>query len=192
MTSPRARLIADTAITVLAARGPRGLTHRAVDKAAGLPAGSTSNHARTRAALLRATLERLAEAEAAEYPPPVGDTPRERLTGAVAHVLHTALTEGRALTLARLELATEAAHRPELRERYDALGHGFLDMAARLLAAAGCEDPWRRARWLVAWCDGVLFHATVGSGASAPPSADDLRDQVDAMVDALLPPASAE
>lgn len=60
----RAQLIADTAIGLLATRGLRGLTHRAVDEAAGLPQGSTSNHARTRAALLETTVRRLAVREA--------------------------------------------------------------------------------------------------------------------------------
>ncbi len=75
----RAELIADTALALLAERGMRGLTHRAVDEAAGLPPGSTSNHARTRAALLKAAVRRLAEREArvlgpGEMPTP-GDGP---------------------------------------------------------------------------------------------------------------------
>ena len=51
--------IADTAITTLARDGMRGLTHRAVDRAAGLPEGSASYYFRTRQALLKATVERL-------------------------------------------------------------------------------------------------------------------------------------
>ncbi len=42
----------DAAICVLGESGIRGLTHRAVDAAAGLPAGSASNLFRTRDALL--------------------------------------------------------------------------------------------------------------------------------------------
>jgi hypothetical protein len=64
--SPRARLVGDAAIGVLADHGARGLTHRAVDQAAGLPPGTTSNHARTRAALLTLTLTRIAELDAAD------------------------------------------------------------------------------------------------------------------------------
>ncbi|MEU4225494.1 TetR family transcriptional regulator C-terminal domain-containing protein [Nonomuraea sp. NPDC026600] len=59
----RSETVADTAITLLAERGMRGLTHRAVDEAAGLPPGSTSNLARTRAALLELTLSRLTDLE---------------------------------------------------------------------------------------------------------------------------------
>lgn len=67
-TRPRSRaeIIGDTAIAVLAAEGARGLTHRAVDRAAGLPPGSTSNHARTREALLTCALTRITELEAAD------------------------------------------------------------------------------------------------------------------------------
>ena len=51
--------IADAAIHLVAIRGVRGLTHRAVDAAAGLPPGSTSYYLRTRHALLTACLARL-------------------------------------------------------------------------------------------------------------------------------------
>jgi len=58
--------VADAAIAVLADHGARGLTHRAVDQAAGLPPGTTSNYARTREALLTLTLTRIAELDAAQ------------------------------------------------------------------------------------------------------------------------------
>ncbi|MFH8476781.1 TetR/AcrR family transcriptional regulator [Streptomyces sp. NPDC018000] len=60
----RANRITDAALALLAERGLRGLTHRAVDERAGLPQGSTSNYARTRQALLEAAVRRLAEREA--------------------------------------------------------------------------------------------------------------------------------
>src|SRR5215212_7376951 len=131
---PRAELIADTALALLAERGMRGLTHRAVDEAAGLPPGSTSNHARTRAALLKAAVRRLAEREAqvlrpGEMPSP-GDGPAAHhgadplppLADALALALHRSLTQQRDLLIARYELALEATRRPELREFYDATG----------------------------------------------------------------------
>jgi hypothetical protein len=58
--------VADAAIAVLADHGGRGLTHRAVDQAAGLPSGTTSNYARTREALLTLALTRIAELDATE------------------------------------------------------------------------------------------------------------------------------
>ncbi|MFC7482775.1 TetR/AcrR family transcriptional regulator [Luedemannella flava] len=54
----------DAAITVLGEGGMRALTHRAVDAAAGLPAGSTSNYFRTRDALLGAVIDRFVGASA--------------------------------------------------------------------------------------------------------------------------------
>ncbi|HEX5298168.1 MAG TPA: TetR/AcrR family transcriptional regulator [Streptosporangiaceae bacterium] len=65
-SSTRTRQIGDAAIAVLAEHGARGLTHRAVDRAAGLPAGTTSNYARTRAALLTLVLARIDELDTAE------------------------------------------------------------------------------------------------------------------------------
>jgi Tetracyclin repressor-like, C-terminal domain len=64
--SARTRQVGDAAIAVLADQGARGLTHRAVDQAAGLPLGTTSNYARTREALLTLALTRIAELDAAE------------------------------------------------------------------------------------------------------------------------------
>lgn len=200
MTTTRAQRIADAAIALLAERGLRGLTHRAVDEAAGLPEGSTSNHARTRAALLSAALDRLADLETAGFdqsaqdaagagPSVPADDPgaaRKMLAAVIAGGLHVALTQGRALTIARFELALEAGRRPELRERYDKLGSGFVGMVAALLADAGCPDPQRRARYLVSWCEGILFNATAGAGQADPPTAEDLTVQVDLLLAGLL------
>jgi len=105
----------------------------------------------------------------------------------VAAGLHSALTDGRTLTLARLELALEATRRPELRTLYDRLGTGFSTAAAQLLAAAGSTDPDGDARRLVRWCEGVVFHTTAGPGHGHPPTPADLRHDAAHYLDALLP-----
>ena len=74
--------IADAAISTLARDGMRGLTHRAVDRAAGLPEGSASYYFRTRQALLQATVERLAELDSTDMPPGT-DMPPSTGTGGV-------------------------------------------------------------------------------------------------------------
>ncbi|ASR36249.1 hypothetical protein BAY61_15945 [Prauserella marina] len=56
--SQRRDLLADASIGVLAAQGSHGLTHRAVDAAAGVPAGTTSRYFRTRQALITGIVER--------------------------------------------------------------------------------------------------------------------------------------
>ncbi|WP_336206133.1 TetR/AcrR family transcriptional regulator [Nonomuraea sp. LPB2021202275-12-8] len=170
----RSEAVAEAAITLLAERGMRGLTHRAVDEAAGLPPGSTSNLARTRAALLELTLSRLTELEERVFAemmtggrPALGDLP-----GQMAKVLQIQLRDHRR-TLARYELALEATRRPELRRIYDQAGRRFRDPAVALLTAAGSRDPVRHARQLVAFGEGIMFDAIAGAGSE--PSLDELR-----------------
>jgi DNA-binding transcriptional regulator YbjK len=178
--SARARQIGDAAIAVLADRGARGLTHRAVDQAAGLPPGTTSNYARTRAALLTLTLTRIAELDAADSPPGWPGLSGSALADALARMLHRMITdqETRRRVLARFELAFEATRRPELRAAYDDMGRAFRAEAAGLLAAAGSAAPEQDAWALIAWLEGTAFYALAGAGATAIPSAAVLRAQL--------------
>ncbi|MFD5383835.1 TetR/AcrR family transcriptional regulator [Streptomyces sp. NPDC127074] len=190
----RAELIADTALGLLAERGMRGLTHRAVDEAAGLPLGSTSNHARTRAALLKAAVRRLAQREAevltpeemprsAEAAPegadPVAEVDRAarvaEAADALSLALHRSLTAQRDLLIARYELALEATRRPELREFYDATGRGFREPLEAMMTALGSTEPQRHARSLVAWCEGLMFSCAAGADHDAVPDRATLR-----------------
>jgi DNA-binding transcriptional regulator YbjK len=179
--SARARLVGDAAITVLAEQGARGLTHRAVDRAAGLPPGTTSNHARTRAALLTLALTRIAELDAADG---ARAWPDAGLADGLARMLHWMITDAgaRRRVLARFELAFEATRRPELRAVYDDMGRGFRDQAAALLAAAGSAAPQSDAWTLVAWMEGTAFYALAGAGASGVPSVAGLRVQLDRLL----------
>ncbi|MEV7010483.1 TetR/AcrR family transcriptional regulator [Streptosporangium sp. NPDC051022] len=190
MKSQRAELVAEAAITLLAERGMRGLTHRAVDEEAGLPPGSTSNLARTRLALLELALERLTELETAAFTalldidagePPTSDT----LVELTAQVLWVQLTVDRRRTVARYELALEATRRPELRRVYDEAGGRFRAPVVMILAAAGSPDPVRHGRQVVAFGEGVMFDAIVGAGAA--PTLDDLRLGVGELLRGMLP-----
>lgn len=186
----RADLITDAALALLAERGMRGLTHRAVDDRARLPQGSTSNYARTRQALLEATVRRLAEREAqvltpGELPMPGGEpadgVPGEATEGPYALVaglalaLHRYLTRHPELLICRYELALEATRRPELREFFDATGRQFREPLVALMAAAGSAEPERHALSLVAWCEGLMFSCAVGSYHRSVPTTAELR-----------------
>ena len=175
--SGRTRQVGDAAIAVLAEQGARGLTHRAVDHAAGLPPGTTSNYARTRAALLTLALSRIAELDLAEGSAGVAGS---GLADGVAQMVHRWITEPgqRQRFLARLELAFEATRRPELRAAYDEMGRAFRVEAGRLLAAAGSAHPERDAWTLIAWVEGTAFYALAGAGGTAVPSLAELRAQV--------------
>lgn len=168
----------------------RGLTHRAVDEAAGLPQGSTSNHARTRLALLEAAVRRLAEREAFVLIPdgmlPVPDGGREGLVDALALALHRYLTRHRELLISRYELALEATRRPELREFYDAAGSRFRTPPDALMAAAGSPEPERHALSLVAWCEGMMFSCAAGSYHAEIPELAELRAGFDELLRGML------
>jgi DNA-binding transcriptional regulator YbjK len=162
--------IADAAICTLARDGMRGLTHRAVDRAAGLAEGSASYYFRTRQALLQATVERLAELDIADMPdslsvpaPPGQDL--DAFADAAAEIVETWLTTGRERQLARYELALEATRRPELRQALVASGAAIRAMVANQFAAAGLREPGSRAADFVAFLDGLLFDQIAGAGA---------------------------
>ncbi|GAA3368845.1 TetR/AcrR family transcriptional regulator [Streptomyces sannanensis] len=175
--APRAELIADTALALLAERGMRGLTHRAVDEHAGLPQGSTSNYARTRQALLEAAVRRQAERESRLLTPdamPVRAGGVDALAGPLAEALHRMLTQHRELLVSRYELALEATRRPELRAYYDITGRQFREPLVALMAGAGSSEPERHALSLVAWGEGMMFSCVAGSYHASVPTLEEL------------------
>ncbi len=175
--------IADAAIATLARDGMRGLTHRAVDRTAGLPEGSASYYYRTRQALLQATVERLAELDVAELPAlPQQDL--EAFAHATAELLQSWLTTGRQRQLARYELALEATRRPELRKVLVAAGAGLRAMIAERFAAAGVTEPQDRADDFAALLDGLIFGQIAGAGTRQLTAAD-LRAAVGVLLTAI-------
>lgn len=109
--------LADAGLTVLARDGARGLTHRAVDRAAGVPEGTAANYFRSRDQLLGALgdriLERLAPA------PQRLETLEQRepdlvLFAEYMRYIIERTTANPEMTLALFELRLEARRRPEL------------------------------------------------------------------------------
>ena len=180
----RRALIADAAISTLARDGMRGLTHRAVDRTAGLPEGSASYYFRTRQALLQATVERLAEltttdmlASAALMDSPVVDSAvvdsavlspagdeLDAFGALAAALVESWLTAGRERQLARYELSLEATRRPELRQTLVTTGAAIRAVIAGRFAAAGVPEPHQRAADFAAFIDGLLFDQIAGAG----------------------------
>ncbi len=179
----RRALIADAAISTLARDGMRGLTHRAVDRAAGLPEGSASYYFRTRQALLQATVERLAELTSTDMldraamldstasPAPPGHD-LDDLAGVAAALVENWLTTGRERQLARYELSLEATRRPELRQTLVTTGAAIRAVVADLFAAAGVREPHQRAADFAAFIDGLLFDQIAGAGSRQLTRAD--------------------
>jgi DNA-binding transcriptional regulator YbjK len=179
----RRALIAQAALEVLEADGGRGLTHRAVDRRAGLPQGSTSNYFQTREALLTAALLRLVELEqpsvkALEALVPDGPYEPHRAAELVAAVVRGWLTPERAgFALARYELFLEARRRPKFQLALDEVRRDYLLLVEQLLPTAGCRDPHRHAPQLLALLDGLVLNQLLQPATEL--SDDGLVDQLE-------------
>lgn len=164
----RRDVLADAAITVLARAGSRGLTHRAVDAAAGLAEGTSSYYFRTRSALLQACVERMAARTLEEMS---SGTPAlttvDALVDACVATLGRWLAADQERLLARWELALESTRRPELETALRAAGARVRERVAATLAELGIAEPARRADDLVACLDGLAFDQLAGAGRPA-------------------------
>ncbi len=171
METDRRRQIARAALEVLATTGARGLTHRAVDDAAGVPDGSTSYYYRSRAALLDACLLDLVrrdEADLNALAPVLRAGDEAAFADAMTDVLYRWATTERTRHLGRYELSLEALRRPELATALHEGGVAIRTAVGDILADLGAPDPHIRAAWLVAAIDGVLFERIAGAGATEP------------------------
>ncbi|MBO3749236.1 TetR family transcriptional regulator [Streptosporangiaceae bacterium NEAU-GS5] len=188
--SNRRDLVLDAAIGIVGESGIRALTHRAVDAAAGLPAGSTSNLFRTRDALLNAVVEHFAARERANAEELVADvfpaTPRE-LADAIVAFARDATGRNRALTLARYAILLEAAIHPPLRAQLLATGGRVNAWFAIWVRMAGSADPGRDAAIIANHLTGVILHEL-----AIPDPAFDPSPAITALVMTLVRPREAE
>ncbi|WP_249998140.1 TetR/AcrR family transcriptional regulator [Actinoplanes sp. M2I2] len=153
-TTDRRAAIADAAIALVAAEGLRSLTHRAIDRALGLPPGSTSYYARTRRQLIELMVHRLAGRTVADLGPDAPAALLDRLAERAAdHRVRYALM---------VDLAGDPSLHPLLTTASPARAT-FLAAAEATLTAAGVTDPARHAPGLVALVDGLLFDRVAGS-----------------------------
>jgi DNA-binding transcriptional regulator YbjK len=158
--------IADAAIHVVATRGLRGLTHRAVDTEAGLPPGSTSYYLRTRNALLAACVNRMLARDVGGITP-TGSDPLDLVVGMTVGLAHNRRDD----LVARYELSLESSRQPELRAAIDEGGRQLRSMLAQLLESLGVPDPDQAAWPVAAMLDGLLYDRVAGTGATLSPEA---------------------
>ncbi|MDK0523786.1 TetR family transcriptional regulator C-terminal domain-containing protein [Streptomyces sp. ML-6] len=169
MSTDRRTVLADAAIEVLADEGMRGLTHRAVDREAGLPPGTTSAYFRTRRALLTGLVRRLVERDQAELRAagertPMPRTPGELADGLAAFVEGRLTGEGRRRSLARYACAVESVRHPELREILVPRRNAAREIVREFLDARGVADAEGRTLTLLACVDGLVFDRLVSGG----------------------------
>jgi AcrR family transcriptional regulator len=181
----RRRLLADAGLRVLAGSGARGLTHRAVDTEAGVPAGTASNYFRSRDALLGALGERIMERFAPDPAVVAGLSAREPGRELFADYLRYIVertTREPELTRALIELRLEAARRPRLGEILGGtLRQGYADDVA-FHATTGLPGGAFEIALLHYALDGLLLDML---GASIGADADPDR-VVTAFVDRLI------
>ena len=183
--SPRRRAILEAATTVLAHHGNRGRTHRAVDREAGLPEGSSSAYYRTREALLGALGDLVADrlaADVAALGEQLASCPGD-VARAVAEVsaLFSRWLDHPELLTARLELTVAATRDAGLAERFTQWREELVRTVDRVIAdadEAGANGA-ASAETLVAALDGVLIASLL-----QPPAAR--RAYVAASIEQLL------
>lgn len=161
--SARRRQILDAAVTVLATQGWRGLTHRAIDRAAGLPEGSSSAYYRSRSALQAAMAEYVVgqlasdvEALAAELDEQPGD--HDHAVAATSATFRRWLDESDLLK-ARLELTLAAARDDDLAAQLRESREGLTTIVHDILACGGHPHSVAVSGTIVAAVDGVLIAA---------------------------------
>ena len=171
----RRALIAEAAADLIAEQGIRALTHRALDNALRLPAGSTSYYFRTRRDLVAAVADTItarsrADFEDARFPPPAATDPHALARGIAAWV-DRLLRERRNHLVARQALIIESATDEDLRRRL-AGGLFSRERATELFAALGSDDPRADAADFVALLEGLVFDHLVGARSTPADGAD--------------------
>src|SRR5688572_3895447 len=163
--SPRREQLMRAATRVTAEQGLRGLTHRAVDREAGVSMGSCSAYYRTRAALQEGLAQYVASTAAADVTAlteelracPPDDDRKVELT---SRMFLRWLAE-RDLLPARLELELAATRDTRLAAVLTAWRATLVGVVAAIAAERGLDDADERAEALVASADGILLAALV-------------------------------
>lgn len=156
----RRPLLADAAITILARDGGRGLTHRAVDREADVPEGTTKNYFPSRQTLLEAAANRMADqhrvaVDRLRETTPVGATPHQ-LRALYPALIRRAVEGDPTQALAMFELFLEGVRRPAIRAALGAMVTANARAAVELHHAAGVASDTTAAGLLDACILGVM------------------------------------
>jgi AcrR family transcriptional regulator len=163
--------LADAGIELLVEQGVHGVTHRAVDRRAGLPAGTASNYYRTREALLVATARRIVErhqadmAQAALSDPAATSTAldgAQRAIDLIAGSLMLAAGPHRTRYLAIFELRLESLRRPALAAAIDELMMAMAAFTGAHHSQLGLGIPAGAVAPMLVMYGGALFALVTG------------------------------
>lgn len=174
-TAARQEVLLRSAIVVVGRAGMRGLTHRAVDREAGMPEGTCSVYYRTRLALLTALSEYVAQALHADVralgaslPSPAADEGIEpAIEATIAMLLRW--SEHPDLIVTMSELALEAGRTPSLSEPIVAWRTNLTDIVESIVCRVEKTSPRLRAEAIVASLDGVVLSGLLATSAAERP-----------------------
>lgn len=171
----RRRVLCDTAIEILAMDGAKGLTHRNVERRAGLPDGTTSSYFPTRSALVQATAQRVAELDAADFetvmkkhPSPEAAAPPTTLSVLAEMVMRSAAGPGLERSRARYELTLQAHRDAVLHSALDDAVAGFVTLSELAVAQLQPDGPVdqalveKQARAVTTFINGVIVRQVFG------------------------------
>ncbi|MGQ4616939.1 TetR family transcriptional regulator [Nocardia sp. R7R-8] len=159
-TDDRRVLLVDTAIELIAARGLRALTHRALDAELGLPTGSASYYFRSKRALIEAIVDRITTRSRDDFAT-AALTPTTAGPCDIAAWLDRLLAHRRAHLIARHALLIDLLDDPDLHPRL-VRSLFSVDRARELFHALGAPDPDTRAADFVAVIEGAVFDRFAG------------------------------
>jgi len=182
----RRTALADAGIRVLAQEGARGLTHRAVDAAAGTPRGTASNYFPTRDALIAELVTRIEQRltpDPVVHEPLSQVPPTRELFAAYIRDIVARLSADSDVSLALFELRLEAARRPTVAESLGSWRRRGFDADVEFNTRNGLPGSRAEIALFHYAIDGLLLdRLTVPIDPDTP--ADDI---VDALVERLLP-----
>ncbi|MEU1207196.1 TetR family transcriptional regulator [Nocardia sp. NPDC005825] len=180
-TTDRRSLIVDSAIDLIAAQGLRALTHRALDTALELPAGSTSYYFRTKRALIEAVVDRITTRSRTDFttgqgglitpaalPGTRADIDLDALATGIAGWLDHLLAHRRNHLIARQALILELLGDTELRPRLvrSLFSHQH---ATGLFETLGASEPATAAADFIAVIEGLVFDRFAGARTDLTP-----------------------
>lgn len=155
-------LVLDAALQIVAEQGLQALTHRGVERRAGVSHGTTTYYFSTRDAMIEALLEHVSERQIewvrARYAE-LGTVDLGTIDpDAFSRRMLAETMADRALTLARYELYLHAARNPQMQDLVSRHRQAHVSAQADLFGRLGAPDPqWAANRFLSA-VEGVILY----------------------------------
>ncbi|RDI47185.1 TetR/AcrR family transcriptional regulator [Nocardia mexicana] len=182
-TTDRRTRIIDAAIDLIATQGLRALTHRALDTALELPAGSVSYYFRTKRALIEAIVDRIATRSRTDFEDARLDSPQpstaepDEIARGIAQWLDRLLAHRRNHLIVRHALIIDQLGDPELHQRLTTCLFSH-EHATTLFRNLDTPDPTTAAADFIAVLEGLVFDRFAGARAELPAGSARSRQQL--------------